>query len=218
MIDSGFTPIVTYGLLVLTGLVSYQAFNNPAMKQRLLFHPASISQRGEWYRFLTHGFIHANWSHLLINMFVLWQFGEVIEFFFSSYLFGKALGPVMYLLLYLSAIIVASIPDYFQHKDDFYYGALGASGATSALVFAYILLNPWGWFLFPPMPAIIFGAAYLWYSSYMSKRGADNIAHNAHFWGAVYGLVFMVTSAMAFQPSLLGKFLQALLSPEMPNF
>ena len=209
----------TIVLVIITGIISYQAFGNPALKQKLIFHPASVKNNGEWYRFISHGFVHANWEHLLINMFVLWQFGEVIEGFFSSGLFGQAFGRAMFIILYLSAIIVAAIPAYLRHQDDYYYASLGASGATSAIIFGFILLYPWEWFIFPPLPALLFGVAYLGYSSYMSKRGMDNIAHDAHFWGAVYGLVFMVVSALAFQPQLLDFFLARLMEgPTAPSF
>lgn len=211
----------TIVLVIMTGIISYQAFNNPAMKQKLIFHPASVKNNGEWYRFITHGFIHANWEHLLINLFVLWQFGKVIESFFvhDNGLFGPAFGRIMFLILYLTAIIVAAIPAYLKHQDDYYYASLGASGATSALVFGFILLFPWEWFIFPPLPALIFGVAYLWYSSYMSRRGTDNIAHDAHFWGAVYGLAFVIISAVLLRPQLLDLFLARLMEgPSAPGF
>jgi len=96
---------------------------------------------------------------------------------------------------------------------------VGASGATSALVFAFILFDPWQWFLFPPLPALLFGVAYLWYSSYMDKRGMDNIGHNAHFWGAVYGIVFTLISAALLRPEMLNAFLvQLLKGPSAPPF
>ncbi|MDX1667659.1 MAG: rhomboid family intramembrane serine protease [Saprospiraceae bacterium] len=209
---------LTIILVIMTGIISYQAFNNTAMKHKLMFHPVSVKKSGEWYRFISHGFVHANWEHLLINLFVLWQFGTVIEGFFNA-IFSPAVGRVAFLFLYFSAIVIAAIPSYIRHGDNNYYASLGASGATSALVFAYILINPWGWFLFPPLPAIFFGVAYLWYSSYMGKRGGDNIAHDAHLWGAVYGLVFTLTSALALQPVVVQRFINELLAgPSLPNF
>jgi membrane associated rhomboid family serine protease len=206
-------------LVIMTGLISYQAFNNPAMRQKLLFHPASVKSNGEWYRFITHGFVHANWQHLLINMFVLWQFGEVIENFFEGALFGRAFGKIMYLVLYLSAIVIAAIPGYIKHQNNQFYASVGASGGTSALVLAFILINPWEWFVFPPLPALVVGVLYLWYSSYMEKRGSDNIAHDAHLWGAVYGLLFMIVAAILVRPELLQFFMERLLEgPSAPGF
>ncbi len=202
---------ITIILVIMTGIISFQAFNNSAIKGKLLFYPVSISNNGEWYRFLTSGFIHADWQHLIINMIVLYQFGEVVEYMFSG-MFGEMMGRIAYVILYLSSIIIASIPSYFKHQHNPAYAALGASGATSALVFAYIIFNPWGWFLFPPLPAVLFGVAYLWYSSYMEKRGMDNIGHNVHFWGAIYGFVFTIITIIALQPNMLQVFMNRLLT------
>lgn len=187
----------------MTGLISYQAFNNPEMRAKLLFHPTSIKSSGEYYRFVSAGFIHGSWEHLLINMFVLYQFGRFAEQLVFPLLFGETMGKVIYLVFYLAAIVIASIPSYFRHQDNYGYAALGASGATSALVFVYILFDPWQWFIFPPLPAILVGIGFLWYSSYMDKKGTDNIGHNAHLWGAVFGLFFTISSIMALQPELL---------------
>ena len=205
-------------LVALTGIISYQAFTNLSMKQQLLFHPTSIQARGEWYRFFTSGFIHADWGHLIINMFVLYQFGEVVEIYFEQ-IFGLSAGRVIYILFYLSAIAIASIPSYFKHNDNNYYRALGASGATSAIVFVYVFFDPWQWFIFPPLPGVLMAIGYLWYSSYMAKRGNDNIGHDAHFWGAFYGLVFIFSIAIFYRPELLDYFLVKLLAgPTSPPF
>lgn len=200
---------ITIVIIVLTCLISYQAFGNPEFKSNLLFFPAAIKRSGQYYRFLSGGLIHADWGHLLINMYVLYQFGEFMEAVFNN-LFGPLVGRIIYLLFYLSAIVFAALPSYIRHQDNYGYAALGASGATSALVFAYILFNPWQWFIFPPLPAIIFGVAYLWYSSYMDKRGGTNIGHYEHFWGAVYGVVFILAIAITSKPGLLNYFIQQL--------
>lgn len=206
-------------IVIMTGIISYQAFNNPAMRQRLLFHPYSVKKAGELHRFISHGFIHGSWAHLLINLFVLYQFGQIVEQVFVQYVFGPAFGRLAFLLFYIAAIVVSSVPAYFKHQNNAYYGSLGASGATSALVFIYIMLDPWQWFLFPPLPAIILAIGYLWYSSYMSKRGGDNIAHDAHLYGAVFGLVFAIIAFALFEPLLLENFIGKLLAgPVAPSF
>jgi len=201
---------LTVIIIILTSLISYQAFNNPQIQRQLIFHPVTMREvSGQWYRFVSHGLIHADWQHLLINMFVLWQFGTFIEEFFTlEDIFGDMLGRVLYILLYFSAIIVSSIPTYFKHLHNPSYSALGASGATSALVFGYILLDPWHWFVFPPLPAIVLGVVYLFYSSYMEKRGMDNIGHNAHFWGAVYGAAFTLIALYLERPQFLSVILE----------
>ncbi|MBL7790808.1 MAG: rhomboid family intramembrane serine protease [Saprospiraceae bacterium] len=206
---------MTLVLVIMTALISMQSFSNPEMRAKLLFAPATMKRSGQWYRFLTSGFIHADWGHLLINMFVLYQFGEVAESVFGS-LFGPLYGRLIFLFFYMSAVVVASFPSYIRHQDNYGYAALGASGATSALVFLYIILDPWQWFLFPPLPALIFGVAYLWYSSYMDKRGTDHIGHYEHFWGAVYGVVFTLLTFILFKPFMLNYFLGKLLEGPGP--
>jgi len=187
----------------MTGLISYQAFSNPDMRAKLIFHPATVKSSGEYYRFLTSGFIHGDWGHLFINMFVLYQFGEIAEKSIFPLLFGASMGKFVYLVFYLAAIVLSSLPTFFRHQDNYGYAALGASGATSALVFVYILFDPWQWFVFPPLPAIILGVGFLFYSSYMDKRGTDNIGHNAHLWGALFGLAFIGVSIMTLRPELM---------------
>lgn len=207
----------TIVLIILTGIISFQAFNNPQLRQKLLFYPAAIEQQNEWYRFISSGFIHADFAHLAVNMFVFYQFGEFVEVLFKT-VFGQMLGPLIYVLFYLSAIAIASVPSYFKHQANPYYRALGASGATSAVLFADILFHPWDWFLFPPVPAIVLGVGYLWYASYMGKKGQDNIGHDAHFWGAVYGVVFILSIAILYRPDLIDVIMSSLLSPKAPPF
>ncbi len=194
-------------IILITVLISFQAFQNRETVERFLFRPTLINDRKEYYRFLSSGFIHADWVHLGVNMYMLYVFGRFSEQMFLV-LFGHTAGKIAFLLFYLSAVVVSSIPSYLRHKDNYTYAALGASGATSALVFAYILYDPWQMFLFPPVPAIIFGVLYLAYSSYMDRRGTDNIGHNQHFWGAVYGIVFVLVSMAIASPGLIEVVIQ----------
>jgi membrane associated rhomboid family serine protease len=187
------TPITTI-LVVITFLVSYRAFNDRELFQRLLFRPYAIARQGEWHRFLTAGFVHANWLHLAFNLFVLWEFGSLVERSYAMQ-FGKGFGPLFYAGLYLIGLVTASLYSYHRHEDNPYYAAVGASGAVSGVVFAAILFYPTMplTFVFLPfvkIPAVVMGLAYLAYSSYMSRRGGDNIGHDAHFWGSVWGFVY----------------------------
>lgn len=194
---------LTLVLVIMTALISYQAFNRQSMLNELAFHPASIQEFGQWHRFITNGFIHADWGHLIINMVVLFQFGEYVERFFIDAVFQSAItGRIVFLIFYLTAIAAACIPSFMRHRNNYAYAALGASGATSALVFAYVIINPWQMFVFPPLPALLFGVFYLFYSSYMDRRGTDNIGHNQHFWGAVYGAAFIVIAMAVARPEL----------------
>ncbi|MFP4469636.1 MAG: rhomboid family intramembrane serine protease [Bacteroidales bacterium] len=183
---------MVYILIILTGIVSFVAFSNRDLFDKLKFNAYYISKDREWYRFFTYGLLHAGWAHLLINMFVLWSFGEVVMQYFSRDF--EAMAGVYFLLLYIGGIILSTVYDYFKYKNDIYYNAVGASGAVAAVVFSSIILYPNGkiFFFFIPIgiPAWIFGILYLIYSAYMGKRGDDNIGHDAHFWGAVFGVVF----------------------------
>lgn len=207
---------LTIIICIVTGLISYNAFSNREMFSKLLFRPVSVSRQGEYYRFLTSGFVHGDMNHLFINMFVLYQFGTFIESEFNTR-FGDVTGRLVFIVLYFGAIILSSVPTYFKHQNNAYYSAVGASGGTSAIVFAYVVFNPWGWFIFPPLPALLFAIGYLFYSSYMGKRGGDNIGHSAHFWGAVFGFVLTIISIITLNPDLIESLLSRFLAgPSMP--
>ena len=183
---------MTYFIIGITVVVSLLAFNNPALFDKLKFNAYLIKHSREPWRFLTYGLIHAGWGHLLINMFVLFSFGDFVESVFKM-LFSTR-GLLYYFLLYVGGILFSVIFDYGKQKENIYYNAVGASGAVSAVVFSSIIINPTGTIMFLllpiPIPSFVFGILYLVYSYYMAKRGEDNVGHSAHFWGAVYGIVF----------------------------
>jgi len=135
-------------------------------------------------------------------MFTLWSFGTYIEEGFQ-YL---DLGTGGFLGLYFGGMIAASVYDLIKHRNDPYYRSIGASGAISAVLFTSIFFNPFGTillFAIIPIPGILFGPLYLIYCQYMNKKGGDNINHNAHFYGAVYGLIY----PLLLRPSLIHTFL-----------
>lgn len=181
--------MVTYILIGLTVVVSFSCFNNPRLFGKLSMNPYRIVHAGEWYRLLTHGFIHADGTHLFVNMFTYWSFGIYMEKVFGR--MGYGIG--VYLLLYFGGMIVASLYDLFRYHDEPYYSSVGASGAVSAVLFSTIFLNPWEQILLfavIPVPGLLFGVLYLIYCQYMARRGSGNINHNAHFYGAVFGFVY----------------------------
>ena len=191
---------MTIFLIALTVLISILAFNRRDIFDKLKFNAYYIHKDKDWYRFLSYGLIHADWTHLLINMFVLYSFGEIVEQFFIYYFEFK--GYIYFLLLYLGGIGFSTLFDYGKYKNDIYYNAVGASGAVSAVVFASILLYPAGkiFLFFIPIgiPAPIFGILYLVYSAYSAKKGTGNIGHSAHLWGAIFGVVYTVAINPAF--------------------
>lgn len=165
----------------------------------LIFYPPAISEQNQWYRFVTCGFIHADIAHLFFNMFALYMFGDYIEKAFLQ-IFGDR-GELLYIVLYITSLFACLLPTYMQHKDNYYYRSLGASGAVSAVVFAFMFLFPTqgiGLFFIPVfIPGFIFGPIYLIISSVLAKRGGSHINHSAHFWGAVYGVVFLIVTSYA---------------------
>ncbi len=185
---------MTLFFIAITVLVSIISFNRKDIFDRLKFNAYLIYKHKQGYRFLSHGLVHADYMHLFINMFVLYSFGDIVEYVFGEYFGAK--GYLYYALLYIGGLGFSSLYDFGKYKNDGYYNAVGASGAVSAIVFASIILYPAGeifLFLIPiGIPAPLFGLFYLIYSAYMSKRGRDNIGHSAHFWGAVFGVVFTV--------------------------
>ncbi|PWQ96177.1 rhomboid family intramembrane serine protease [Leucothrix arctica] len=185
-------------IVAITCLISFALMNNSAAKSKLLFHPVTIQKHGQWYRFLSSGFIHADVLHLGVNMFVLWSFGSAIEKYYYPAVFGDA-AATNFLILYFGGIIVASIPSFLRHKSDPSYAALGASGGVSAVVFAVIVFDPWqNLYLYGiiAIPQILAGVAYVAYSWYKDKAASDNIGHMAHLTGAAWGFAF--TCAMNF--------------------
>lgn len=182
---------ITIFIVIITVGISLLALNRRDIQHLLIFHPYKMDDKKEWYRFITHGFIHADYMHLFVNMFVLFGFGTMVEQYYAIH-FG-AMGKVAFIIMYLTAIIIASLSSYFKYRKYLHYASLGASGATSAVLFAFILFDPLNilrLYLILPIPGIVFGVLYLWYSTYMSKRGGDNINHDAHFYGAVYGFLY----------------------------
>ena len=200
--------IVTLILILITVLVSFASFQNVDSLNKLIFYPYVIKDRNEWWRFISHGFIHADIMHLVFNMLTLYFFGRNIEYIFND-IFGN---QIIYPVFYLTALIASSVPSYFKHKEHSWYRSLGASGAVSAVLFASIVFSPWEILrinFFIPIPAILFGVGYVAYSNYMSKRGDDNIGHDAHMWGAVYGFIF----PLVLKPGVLPYFFNQLMHP-----
>lgn len=201
---------MTLFIIVITGVVSVYAFQRPEIMHRYNFSPYQIVQRKQYYRIFTHALLHVDWVHLIINMLVLYSFGNVLVFFFNHY-FTFIPAALLLIIFYVLAVVASSLVSLFKQKDNYSYSAVGASGAVSAVVFACIFFAPLEKVLFfgvIPIPGIIFGLAYLVYSWYMGKKNVDNIGHDAHFWGAVFGFLF----PLILEPRLINVFLHQLLN------
>ncbi len=198
--------MLTLILIAVTVLVTWLAFNNPRLLDRLILWPPAIDRNRQYDRLLTHGFIHADWQHLLFNMITLFFFGR-----FAEQVITSMIGPVGFVLFYLSAIVIAILPTYLRHRHDAQYRSLGASGGVSAVLFAFILVNPWSliFVFFLPVPAILYGVFYVGYSFWMDRQGGGTTNHSAHLSGAIYGVLFM----LLMEPRVAGVFLERLASP-----
>ncbi len=183
--------MLTLIIITITSVVSILCFQNQDLFMKLRFSPYMVKNKNQTYRFFTHAFVHADWMHLIVNMFVLYSFGSVLETYYRFAFAGK--GVVYFIILYLGGILFSALPSYGKHQSNPYYSSVGASGAVSALLFSSILFDPIAGIgiLFIPIhiPAFIFGLLYLIYEAYGSKKLNDNIGHDAHLWGAIYGLV-----------------------------
>lgn len=187
---------ITLILVIITALVSYGGFSNQKIIDDLIFYPPAVSRRNEYYRFFSCGLIHADWMHLIFNMLALYLFGKGVEEAFVE-IFDKP-GRYIYLLMYVSALLISILPTYFKNRDNYQYRSLGASGAVSAVIFAGLMLAPQTevilLFLPIPIPGFIFAPLYLIISAILDKRGRDSINHSAHIWGAIYGILFVIVA------------------------
>lgn len=186
---------ITLVIIISTVIVSFIAFNNQQVMDNLIFYPPHISEKNQYYRFITCGFIHADVAHLAFNMISFYLFANgLVEPKFIEF-FGDY-GRGMLLIMYVLALIVCLLPTYWKNKTNENYKSLGASGAVSAVVFAGLMISPLsqiGFFIIPPViPGFIFGPLYLLISAYMDRRGGDNINHSAHIWGALFGVAFII--------------------------
>jgi membrane associated rhomboid family serine protease len=196
-------------IVLITSLVSVYAFYNPSLIDQLSLKTNLVYHKFQVHRILTHSLIHADWMHLIVNMYVLYIFGQICLNYFALYFGVKA--NLYFLQLYFFSLIVSSLYSIFKHKNNPYYSAVGASGAVMAVVFTTIFFDPWNklWFFgIVPIPGIVFGIAYLAYSVYMGKKNSDNIGHDAHFTGAIFGFIYPIV--IDFQ--LFSNFLDKLLS------
>ncbi len=186
---------MTIIIIGITVLISIAAFNNRQLFERFQFNAYRIYHQKEWYRVFTHGFLHANYTHLIVNMLVLFFFGTAAEKWLQVLESDGMIKyyKLVYVVFYLIAIMLASSVSLFKHKNNAWYNAVGASGAVSAVLFFNIFFNPWEKiyvYALIPVPGIILGAAYLIYSHFMGKKQVDNINHDAHLLGAIFGFVF----------------------------
>ncbi len=183
---------ITIVIIAITVVLSLICFSNRPLYAKLMLNPYMVNTFNQYYRIITHAFIHSDYMHLFVNMFVLFSFGHVAEAYFQAYM-----GPVgifNFIFLYVGGILFSFLPSFIKHKNNVHYNAVGASGAVSAVLYSSIVFAPLSgiriFFIPIDIPAIIFGVLYLIYEAYMDRKNSDHIAHDAHFWGAVFGFVY----------------------------
>ncbi|WP_262895396.1 rhomboid family intramembrane serine protease [Penaeicola halotolerans] len=183
---------LTIVLIAITVLISYFGFKNETFRSKAVMNGYKVVHDRSYWRMILSGFVHKDEMHLFFNMFTLYFFGGVLENSFV-YWFGFA-GYFWFTLFYLTALIVSDLPTLLKHRHDPYYNSLGASGGVSAMVFASIIIMPFSdicIFGLICLPGILLGVMFLAYSYYKSKNGNDMINHDAHIFGALYGVLFM---------------------------
>ncbi len=197
-------------VILITVLTSVAGFRDQSLQSKLIFYPKAMNTPDSYYRMLSSGFIHADWNHLIFNMLSLYFFADIAVTILDINTFN---GNIMFILLYLIGIIFANLPAMLKHKDNSYYAALGASGGVTAVLFFTIYYMPYASIniMFIPIGiyAIIYGILYIAYSFAMAKRNADNVGHDAHLAGALFGIIF----AFVTDPSHGADFTNQILHP-----
>jgi len=196
---------ITLFIVVITGAISWYAWRSPEVLRKLVLSPVAISRNKEYFRFISSGFIHQDFMHLGFNLYVLYMFGGFLEQLFSIYFPG--ISNLLFVVMYVLAIVVSDIPSYYKNRNNEYYASLGASGAVSAVIFAVILFEPllplrFMFFPFFDIPGVVLGIGYLAYEYYQGKKSTDNINHDAHFYGALFGMIFV----LVMRPATLTEF------------
>lgn len=208
------TPL-TLLLIALNIILSVIGFSNKTVMDQAIGWPYYAKRKSQYYRSLTSGFLHADWMHLFFNMFTLFFFGTNLELIFNVYGLG---GNGAFLSLYFLSLLVSDLPSFIKHQDDPNYRSLGASGGVSAIVFASIIFNPWGSiYLYGAikLSAAVYAVLYVFYCLYMGKRNNDNVNHDAHLWGSIFGLAFTLILIALKQPVLFEGIIDMLKKPSL---
>ena len=181
-LDAPITLLLLVSIVMVSG---FALFGNPLLIDRLGFRPTRVTK--EPYRYITGGFVHVSLTHLLFNAITLYFFGPLLEF---------RLGSIRYLILYMGSLLCAHVLTHVQHRHNSAYNAIGASGAISGVLFAYVLFAPYDMIYFfgiVPIPAIVFAFLFVAGSIYAMKSGRSfGIAHEAHLGGAIGGALLTV--------------------------
>lgn len=194
----GNLSLVTIVIIAANVIISYKGFSDYSFFDKYKFQVGPV-KRGEKIRLLSSGFLHADTQHLLFNMLTLYFFADVVI---------QLLNPLYFIIIYLGSLLLGSLLSLYFHKNEYHYSAVGASGAVTGILYSAILLQPgmnlYMFFIPIPIPAYVFGIAYLLYSIYGMKNRIGNIGHDAHFGGAIGGFIItLILSPSLFKTNLL---------------
>lgn len=179
---------ITIILIIITSIISLLAlYVNDSIYKKGMLRPHRTIRKNTWYEVISSGFLHGSFTHLLVNMFVLYFFGSVME---------NVIGPIHFSALYLSGLAFSSIPSFVLHRNNPNYATIGASGAVEAVLFSFIFVFPTEkliLLILPiPIPAWLFGILFLAYSIYAGTKGSKKINHEAHIAGAMWGILYLL--------------------------
>lgn len=173
----------TLGVLAATILISILGFRSRTFLEGLLLDVGDILKGRGLYRAVTSGFVHADPMHLFFNMLTLLFLGSPLE---------RIVGTTSFLMIYFVSMIAGSAWAVLEHARSRHYRALGASGAVSGVIIAVALFMPYAWLTFPlPMPLLAYALIYIGWSAFAMRNVRDGIGHEAHFGGALCGLVLV---------------------------
>ena len=178
---------VVYLLILATALISYKGFNDRLFFEKYMLRVGSVLKDKEYIRMVSSGFLHADWMHLFFNMFTLYFFGPEVLYH---------VGVTNFAIIYFGSLLFGSLMALYFNKDNFYYSAIGASGAVSGIIFSSIILVPeMSLFIIPipfPIPGWLFGIGYVLYSIYGMKKQLGNVGHSAHLGGGISGIIITI--------------------------
>jgi len=196
---------LTWIILLATVIVSYRGLQDTALFSKLAGNPYKIKQNKEYYRLLSHMLLHGDLIHLALNMFVFYSFGEVLEMYFAN-IFGGA-SPLAFLVLYAGGGAAGMLPLIKKYGDTPYYTCVGASGAVSAMLMAYMFAFPLHeiLFLFIPMPAFLGVIVFFLMERLMQRYSRAAVAHEAHMGGAIFGILFVIITHPAALPNFVSQ-------------
>jgi membrane associated rhomboid family serine protease len=192
-------PAAVIIFLVTIGMSLYTMYKDQSLFERMALHPFSVVEENRWHTMVTSGFVHADIPHLAFNM---------LTFYFFAFSLEMIIGTVNFIILYFASLILSDISTVVKQRHNPHYRSVGASGAISGVLFSFILFAPFTkimlFFIPIGIPAPIFGALYLAYCYFAARRGEDFVNHDAHFWGALAGIVVTIILEPQVVPHFLG--------------